>query len=147
MKDIQYSINEIRSFNRFYTSIIGVLDKHILNSSYSLTEVRILFEIYNNPFSTARKITNFLQVDEGYISHAIKKLIKDGLIMKNKSESDGRTYFLSLTEKGKKQFSILNEESDSSIKELINPLSEEEINNLVLYFSAIKQILSKGDHK
>ena len=37
-------ITEIRGFNRFYTNILGLLDQHIIDSGYSLTEARILYK-------------------------------------------------------------------------------------------------------
>ena len=40
-------IAQIRLFNRYYTSVIGLLDKHYLNSDFSLTETRIMFELYH----------------------------------------------------------------------------------------------------
>ena len=44
---LQKHIAEMRAFNRFYTRIIGLLDKYVLNSNYTLPEVRILYEIYH----------------------------------------------------------------------------------------------------
>ena len=38
-------IAAVRRFNRFYTRQIGVLRKTYLNSSYSLAEARVLWEI------------------------------------------------------------------------------------------------------
>lgn len=37
---------EIRIFNRWYTDLIGLLNKHLLDSEYSLAEARLLFEIH-----------------------------------------------------------------------------------------------------
>ncbi|HXL56601.1 MAG TPA: helix-turn-helix domain-containing protein, partial [Chitinophagaceae bacterium] len=93
-------IGEIRAFNRFYTNIIGVLVNHILNTDYSLTEARILFEIYNNDNCTARTIKNIIKIDEGYLSRIIDKLVKQKLIKKQQSKLDGRVYILILTSFG-----------------------------------------------
>jgi len=38
-------IAAFRAFNRFHTHLIGALDRHLLDSPYSLTESRILYEI------------------------------------------------------------------------------------------------------
>ena len=43
MKSKQRTIEEIRAFNRYYTGLIGLLNDHLLDSEYSLAEVRILY--------------------------------------------------------------------------------------------------------
>jgi len=73
-------IKEIRAFNRFYTNIIGLLDKHILNSNYSLPEVRIMFELYHNAGLTASDITSLIDIDKGYLSRILKDFQKNKLI-------------------------------------------------------------------
>jgi hypothetical protein len=50
------TVDKIRAFNRFYTSFIGLTNNNILQSDYSLTEVRVMFEASNNPGVTARQL-------------------------------------------------------------------------------------------
>ena len=140
-------IREIRTFNRYYTNIIGVVDQHILNSAYSLTEVRILFEIYHNLNSSARLIKNFLQVDEGYLSRTLDKLVKQGLILRKQSKNDGRSFILSLTKKGEKEFLTLNERSEAAIELMIKHLSLDELSELVSIICRIQELLKKGANK
>lgn len=61
-------INQIREFNRSFTRKIGVLHEGLLHSSYSLTEVRVLFEIANSNDPTATKLSHELGLDAGYLS-------------------------------------------------------------------------------
>jgi DNA-binding MarR family transcriptional regulator len=142
MKNLK-TITAIRDFNRFYTNIIGVVDRHILDSPYSLTEVRVLFEIYHDPNSTARKVKNFLQVDEGYLSRTINKLVKQGLIIRSQSKSDPRSFILSLTRKGEKEFLALNNRSESAVELMIKRLSSNEKNELVSMMHRIQELLEK----
>src|SRR5881296_1449790 len=125
------AIKEIRAFNRFYTNVIGVVDRHILDSPYSLTEVRVLFEIYRDSNSTARTIKNFLNVDEGYLSRTLDKLARQGLITRRQSENDGRSFILSLSKKGERVFLALNQRSEAVVESMIMRLSPDEIHDLV----------------
>ncbi len=139
------AIKKIREFNRFYTNILGLVDRHILHSPHSLTEVRILFEIYHDTGCTARKIKNILQVDEGYISRTIDKLIKQGLITKKRSQSDGRVFILSLSKKGEEEFIKLNNESEASVASMIDHLMPDEVNDIVFSMHRIHELLMKKE--
>lgn len=139
------AIKEIRAFNRFYTNILGVIDRHILHSPYSLTEARVLFEIFHNSNCTARKIKNILQVDEGYLSRTIDKLIKQGLITREQSQSDGRVFFLSLSKKGEKEFLKLDQESEVSVGSMIDHLSADEVSEIVFIIRRIRELLTKKE--
>ena len=47
------SVAAIRSFNRFYTRKIGVLQERLLQTPYSLAESRVLYELGTQPEVTA----------------------------------------------------------------------------------------------
>ena len=82
MKQDQKLIDRIRSFNRFYTSIIGLLDQHFLDSPFSLTEGRVLYEICNIEECSAKKIRERILIDEGYLSRILDSFVKRGLVKK-----------------------------------------------------------------
>lgn len=138
------AIQEIRTFNRFYTNIIGVVDRHILYSPYSLTEARVLFEIFHDSNCTARKIKNIVQVDEGYLSRTIDKLIKQGLIKRNQSRSDGRVFILSLSKKGEREFLKINQEAEAAVESMIEHLSLGEVNEILAIMRRIQELLTRS---
>ena len=134
---------EIRMFNRFYTNIIGVVDRRILHTPYSLTEARILFEIFHDPSCTARRIKKILQVDEGYLSRTIDKLIKLGLITRKQLQSDGRVRILSLSKKGERELLKINEAAEASVKSMIEHLSPDEVDEILVLMRRIQELLAK----
>lgn len=137
------AIKKIRAFNRFYTNILGLVDRHILDSPYSLTEARILFEIFHNPNCSARKINNLLRVDEGYLSRTIDKLIKQDLITKKQSRNDKRVFILSLSKKGEDEFLKLNKASEVSIASMIDHLAPDEVDEIESSMHRIEELLTR----
>ena len=143
MAQTQEFIDKVRSFNRFYTNIIGLLDQHFLDTPYSLTEGRVLYEISHLEEPSAKKIRENIDIDEGYLSRIINKFTKQGLIKKTPSAGDGRLHIILLTEKGKKEFSKLNDNSDKLISQLIEKLTGDEREELVSMMEGIRELLSK----
>ncbi|SHN36982.1 MarR family winged helix-turn-helix transcriptional regulator [Chitinophaga sp. CF418] len=141
MTDTKVAVQEIRAFNRFYTDIIGLLDAHLLNSDYSLSEVRTMYEIYTGKSVQASQIMTAMHIDKSYLSRILKKLEKEELILKMPSEEDARASLISLTEKGLKVFKALNRTSDEQIGELIGNLPARKQQELVNHMKAIQGIL------
>lgn len=144
MSHDQELINKIRSFNRFYTNIIGLLDPHFLDSSFSLTEGRVLYEIYNTEDCSAKKIRENIVIDEGYLSRILHTFAKRGLIKKSPSSKDGRLRIIVPTEKGKREFANLNDNSNKLISGMIEKLSEEEREALLNKMEGIRALLEKS---
>jgi DNA-binding MarR family transcriptional regulator len=139
----QELIDKIRSFNRFYTNIIGLLDQHYLDSPFSLTEGRVLYEICNTKDCSAKKIRESIVIDEGYLSRILDNFVKRGLIKKNRSPKDGRLWIILPTEKGKREFASLNDNSNRSIAHMIEKLSIEERADLLKKMEGIRALLEK----
>ena len=137
-----HHVKEIRSFNRFYTNISGLLDKHILNSAYSLPEVRIMFELYHHHDLTASNIIEMIDIDKGYLSRVLRSFEKNGLMGKLPSPTDGRSVTLYLTTKGRKEFETLNTAADKQVQESFKNLSEKDCNDLIRKMNEIKRIIT-----
>ena len=142
MKSKQRTIEEIRAFNRYYTGLIGLLNDHLLDSEYSLAEVRILYEINMNQPVSASQIMAEMDIDKGYLSRVMKLFEKKGLISKQVSGEDARVTLVSLTSKGSALFNELNAASNQQIETLINKLTKEEQRMLVGHMQAIRALLT-----
>src|SRR4030095_898391 len=144
MRPNQELIDKIRAFNRFYTNIIGLLDQHFLDTPFSLTEGRVLYEICNTEECSAKKIRENILIDEGYLSRILDNFVKLDLIKQTRSPEDGRLWIILPTEKGKREFASLNENSNRLISQLIETLSEEERADLLNRMEGIRRLLEKA---
>ena len=138
-------LDEIRSFNRYYTNVIGLLDQHFLDSPFSLTEGRVLYEISHLEGCTAKKIRENIIIDEGYLSRIIDKFIQRGLVERTRFPKDRRLHLVVLTESGRKEFSKLNDNSDRLISQVIGKLSGAERAELVDKMRRIRELLDKNE--
>ena len=141
----QDRIDKIRAFNRFYTNVIGLLEQHFLDSPFSLTDGRVLYEICNTKDCSAKKIRESIVIDEGYLSRILDSFVKRGLIEKTPSPTDKRLRIIAPTAKGKSEFAILNENSNKLIARMIENLSEDERENLLNKMEGIRALLEKSD--
>ncbi|MFJ7406993.1 MULTISPECIES: MarR family winged helix-turn-helix transcriptional regulator [unclassified Lysinibacillus] len=123
-------IADIRQFNRFYTNILGLLDKHVLDTGYSFTEARVIVEIGLLEQCISNNLVENLNIDRSYMSRIITKLSNDGLISKESSTMDSRTKLIRLTPKGLALFDLLNEKSDEQIVNLLQGLSPMEMKEI-----------------
>lgn len=141
-----HHVNDVRHFNRFITQYIGVLEEGLLQSSYSLTESRILFELANGNNMTISGLTTLLGLDAGYVSRIISKLEKMGILHKIQSESDGRQRYLRLSEKGMEEYKILNARSHDEVYSKLKEIHHDERERLVESMKEIERILSHSSN-
>jgi DNA-binding MarR family transcriptional regulator/GNAT superfamily N-acetyltransferase len=141
------AIEAIRRFNRLYTKQIGVLNEGLLNSAYSLTEVRVLYELANGGSTTATALGNELSLDAGYLSRILRKFQDNGLIERTPSESDARNMLLTLTDKGLAEFAPLNSASNSEVDAMLGKLSAEEQKQLLGSMQRIERLLQLEQQK
>jgi DNA-binding MarR family transcriptional regulator/GNAT superfamily N-acetyltransferase len=135
-------IAAVRQFNRFYTKQIGVLEEGLLGSAFSLTEVRVLYEIAHGPGVGAAELAARLHIDPGYLSRILARFQKQGLVRFESNPEDRRRSLLSLTAKGKKTFADLDARQQKEVAELLAPVPRNGRRRLVDSMRAIEQILS-----
>jgi DNA-binding MarR family transcriptional regulator/N-acetylglutamate synthase-like GNAT family acetyltransferase len=134
-------IDAVRHFNRFYTKQIGVLSDGLLESSFSLTEARVIYELAQRGSATASELGNELRLDAGYLSRIVGKFEQRRLISKRPSEADARQSVLSLTARGRKEFESLNQLSRNQVEEILNDLTPLDQSRLVGAMRTIEEIL------
>jgi DNA-binding MarR family transcriptional regulator len=139
-------IAQIRLFNRYYTSVLGLLDRHYLNSDFSLTETRIMFEIHQQAGGiTASRLIELLHLDKGYLSRILQAFEKKKLIEKKTATNDKRSFYLHLSPSGLATFLKIDAAAQQLAVQMLSSLTESETVDLVGHMNAIRQILRKSN--
>jgi DNA-binding MarR family transcriptional regulator len=136
-------VNKIRAFNRFYTRIIGLLNKYLNDSQYTLPEVRVMYEIYHHNQITSKEITDLLSMDKSYLSRMLLSFDKKGLIKRKTDKTDTRAQGIALSAKGEKEFLAINKSTENQIADLLSGLNKKEVEELIVHMDGIQKILSK----
>jgi len=134
-------IAAVRHFSRFYTRKIGVLHEGLLDSPFSLTEARIIYELAHHETATAAELTKELGLDASYVSRILKGFFDRGLILRRASQTDGRETWLSLTAEGQEHFVQMNARSDGEVGAILDCLPGTDQHRLVTAMADIEALL------
>jgi DNA-binding MarR family transcriptional regulator/GNAT superfamily N-acetyltransferase len=124
-------VDTVRRFNRFYTRQIGVLQEKLLDSPFSLTEGRVLYEIgYHGDTGTPRAATptaadvaKVLDLDNGYLSRILHRFVRRRLITRTPSDADARQAHLALTDRGRAALVPLQQLARDEVAVMLRHLS------------------------
>lgn len=116
------AVAALRRFSRFYTAQLGLLDEGLLASGFSLTELRVLYELAHRDGLAATDLVRDLALDAGYVSRILRRFVARGLVRREVHAGDARRNTLVLTAKGRKTFAPLDAASDAQAASLIPPL-------------------------
>ena len=131
----------VRGFNRFYTQKIGVLAEGLLNSRFSLTEGRVLYELAHREHPTATELGADLGLDAGYLSRILRRFEQGGLLARTTSKADGRQSLLALTAKGRAAFAPLDSRSRRQIGAMLGTLGAPDQACLAAAMATIERLL------
>jgi DNA-binding MarR family transcriptional regulator/GNAT superfamily N-acetyltransferase len=129
----------VREFNRFYTSRIGALDEGYLSSRFSLTEVRVLYELAHRGAVTASELVRDLGIDAGYLSRILRGFARRALVTRTAATDDGRKAILRLTSRGRTTVAPLEARARDQIGTMLANVSATEQERLVASMRTIER--------
>lgn len=136
------SIDAVRGFNRFYTRRIGVLRPGMVGSPYTLPEARVLYALGRDGQSTATAIGRELSLDLGYLSRLLQSLRRRGLLQAKRASHDARHQHLTLTDKGRKAFHLIDSRSRDEMAQMLAPLKSEQRGKLLSAMQTVEALLN-----
>lgn len=134
----------LRRFNRVHTSLVGLLQQAYLDSGFSLTEVRVIYEIANRDGLTITDLARDLMLDNGYLSRLVRGLKDRGLIASEVSQADGRQQILALTADGRELYTSLSNTSQSEMMKLVSGLEEQDQRSLMTALQSAATLLARA---
>jgi DNA-binding MarR family transcriptional regulator/GNAT superfamily N-acetyltransferase len=140
-QDSAARVAAVRSFNRFYTGVIGVLADGLLHTPYSLTEARVLFELAQADQSEVPTLRRGLGLDPGYLSRILGRFEADGLVVRGRSARDARRQVVELTEAGRTAYATLDARSTDEISTLLGRLADGDQRRLLGAMGTIERLL------
>ena len=134
----------VRAFNRFYTRRVGLLGDDFLHTPHTLTEARVLYELGHGDVAEVAELRRELDIDPGYLSRLLSRLEEQDLVVRERSQDDGRRQRVGLTAAGEEAFADLDQRSAGEIGALLDGLGEERQRRLVAAMQVIADVLGDG---
>jgi DNA-binding MarR family transcriptional regulator/GNAT superfamily N-acetyltransferase len=136
------AVAAVRGFNRFYTNAIGLLRGKYLDTPYSLTEARLLFELAQRDTSEVTDLRRTVDIDPGYLSRILARFESDGVIWRERSAADGRRQVIQLTGSGREVVAGLDAQSAEQVRDLLASLADDDRRRLLDAMRVVTETLS-----
>jgi len=136
------AVAAVREFNRFYTNVIGLLRGKYLDTPYSLTEARLLFELAQRDTSEVTDLRRTVDIDPGYLSRILARFEADGLITRHRSAADARRQVIGLTATGRCVVGGLDARSAGQTRDMLAAVRDEDRRRLLGAMRVITETLT-----
>jgi DNA-binding MarR family transcriptional regulator/N-acetylglutamate synthase-like GNAT family acetyltransferase len=136
-------VERFRAFNRFHTRLVGALDEHLLDSPYTLTEARVLFELGRGAPLAIRELRRRTGLDPGYLSRILASFEDAGLATRERSANDARRVVVSLTRRGRAAYRGLDRASAAQNAALLDRLAAPDRERLLAAVDELEALLSE----
>ena len=121
-------VERVRAFNRFYTSVIGVLATEYLQTRWTVTEARVLFDLATRGDTAVAELRRSLRLDRGHLSRLLARLEAEGVVDRDRDRADARRQVVRLTPAGRRAFATLDRRSAKAVDAMLaaHPAAEQD---------------------
>ncbi|MBN3855357.1 MULTISPECIES: MarR family winged helix-turn-helix transcriptional regulator [unclassified Paraburkholderia] len=139
--DTRRRAEAVLQFNRFYRTFLGAQQDDQPASPFSLTEIRVLRELYSGGTQTSATLARMLSLDSGYLSRILASFARRHLIARAASQADARRSFIYLTETGRETYASLKNAAIGGLAERLGKLSAAEQEELIGAMQVVQRLL------
>ncbi|OPX69444.1 MAG: transcriptional regulator SlyA [Methanoregulaceae archaeon PtaB.Bin056] len=137
--DLIEELNEnlVEFFDRFTSWENSVIQQ----SSMTVSGAHAIEKLGHNGSMSMKDLSKSLGVTTGTVTVTVDRLEKGGYAVRDRSESDRRSYIIRLTEKGEQAFSDHHSHHMNLSDEIASNLSEDEVRSLVRILEKINRTI------
>jgi DNA-binding MarR family transcriptional regulator/GNAT superfamily N-acetyltransferase len=135
-------IEQFRSFNRTWSRIGGLLSAGYLDSPFSLTEGRVIYELAQGGPTDLAQVRETLGLDAGYLTRIVRRLRSQGLVTSSTSARDGRRQVLELTDAGRATYEELDHAADEQASAVLAGFTPEARRRFTVGMREISDVVS-----
>jgi DNA-binding MarR family transcriptional regulator/GNAT superfamily N-acetyltransferase len=136
-------VAELRAFTRFWTRTAEVLTEGLLQTRFTLTEARVLFELAQREVTEVTALRRELGLDGGYLSRLLARLQDDGVVVLERSGDDARRRRARLTAAGRRAYAELDRRSSRDAAALLERVVPSARPRLLGAMTAIRALLDQ----
>lgn len=137
-------IAAVRAFSRFYTRTLGLLEDGLLDTSFSLTEVRVIYEAAQQNELDVAELREVLGLDAGYLSRVLSRLSSKEVLTRERSKADRRRQVVRLTDYGRRLFAVFNQRANQQVADLIEGIGPDGRRRLTGALRAVEDLLASA---
>jgi DNA-binding MarR family transcriptional regulator/N-acetylglutamate synthase-like GNAT family acetyltransferase len=138
---IDARVAAVRRFNRVYTNVLGLLHEGLLDTPFSLTEARVVFELAQRDETPVSDLRSSLDIDAGYLSRILGRFEARGIVRRERSSADARRQVIRLTDEGRAAFRLLDDRAADQVRVLLSRLGEDQQRRSVAAMTELEEIL------
>ncbi|MES5487001.1 helix-turn-helix domain-containing GNAT family N-acetyltransferase [Bradyrhizobium sp. INPA03-11B] len=138
---LESQVAAVRSFSRFYTRKLGIIEPKLLHSPFTLQEARIIYELAHREHCIATDLVRDLDLDAGFVSRTLAALQRRQIVTRKPSKADKRVNEVALTAKGRATAADLDSRSRDEVAALLMQIDSNHRAAVVHAMSTIEQAL------
>lgn len=139
------AVQAFRGFSRFYTRLLGLLERRPLGGPLTLAEARMMFEVRATPEISASALARRMGADRGRISRMLARLRKLELVERQGSPGGRRALPLRLTERGREVLEELEARSNRQAGGLLASLDAKRQARLTVALLEAQALLQEAE--